>query len=219
MLPDNDSLIVRCFKLFTKLVIGSSRTDKHLQLKFNLYHLYLLQSDYEIFKAGETLVFLRSGFMVYDGCEIFEFFDIANGTAKQFRIYDQERSDRLLNQIEKIFIDKGVDMAPGSFFPDNGCNESNYDNFKDQVEYFKDFVEGKEPIKSWFVWLEENKKLLHENLTRADQLRFKCTGYNSAKDVLKFFVIPFHESSRYQYLATPRDRPIQFEKSSPLPLP
>jgi hypothetical protein len=222
-----ESFIGKCFKYVVKMLVGSTKRDKPVQLEFNLYHRYILQTNYQkkaygFFKAGEIVIYLGSGFAHYDGYEAFDFFDIKGGLLREIRLYVDEPPDQLSQEIKKIqkaFVDLGPDMTPGSFSPNAGRAESNYNGLKEHLEYFKDLVEGKEAIKSWFVWLEENTKLLHESLTRADQLRFKCDAYKTIKDILNFFGIPVQENPRYKYLGISRHELSGLPESQPLPLP
>jgi len=150
------------------------------------------------FTPGEVMIYTGSASSVRDGAIGFFFYDIVRGNSRRF---DLDLGDEKAFDFGAIFEDQGEEMEYRDVpVPEQAAEHNNFDFLRPHVEYLKDLVEGKEPIKSWYVWLEENAASLQANLTRIEFIRFKTEGYGKAMEVLDAFQIPYKRSPLYGWL-------------------
>jgi hypothetical protein len=189
---------------------------------FCLHHRYLIERDYpggteassvrgEIHK-GQRLVYLGCTFNRYDGLDVFEFWDIDKGGTFRLEVDEHASADAKQYRptidealaFQSVLKDEGVDIEPGSFTVGDGAADSDYSVLQPHLTYLKNFVEGVEGIKSWFVWLQESSALLNKHFCHMDLLRFKSKGLTQAKRALSECGIEYTPSPRYAYVEPDR---------------
>jgi len=159
--------------------------------------LTAFKSGLDAFASGEQFVHVGSATSARDSAIGFFFYDTATGKTKRYDAAwgtepqpDEIRFDSVLNEL-------GPDMIYRHVTIDGELTEINWECFRQHAEYLKDYVEGKEGIKSWYVWLEENIPNLQTVAGRAQLLRLKNKGTVEAQNILQQLQIAFESSPRY----------------------